>query len=94
MERRKKISFPTIVAAKNGDAEAMTAILHHYRPYINHFSKRTFRDEYGNTVEIIDDDIRQHIEAALMLQIVYKFDCISLPAGETLEQNSVTEVEE
>lgn len=37
-------------------------------------------------MEIIDDEIRQQIEIKLMLQIVNKYDCKSLPDGEVLEE--------
>lgn len=69
-----KISYACIAAAKNGDAEAMTQILQHYRPYIAAVSKRSFFDEYGNRYEFVDDSIRQRIEARLMYMIIYHFD--------------------
>lgn len=73
------IPYETIIAAKAGDAEAMTAILLHYAPYISKFAKRSCYDEYGNQYEFVDDTIYQRIEAKLMLQIVYKFDPQKLP---------------
>ena len=82
----ERISYQTIVAATNGDAAALSAVLRHYAKYINHFSKRLFRDDFGNIVEVIDDEIRQQIEIKLMLQIVNKFDSLSLPEGECLEE--------
>ena len=82
----ERISYQTIVAATNGDAAALSAVLRHYAKYINHFSKRRFRDDFGNSIEVIDDEIRQQIEIKLMLQIVNKFDSLSLPEGEHLEE--------
>lgn len=73
------ISYKTILAAKAGDGESLTAILHHYSSYISAFSKRTVFDEYGNRYDLVNDDIRQRIEAKLMFQIVYKFDPTKLP---------------
>lgn len=70
----KLIPFETIVAAKAGDTEAMKAILKHYAPYIAAHSKRALFDEYGNRYEVIDEEIRQRIEAKLMFQIYYHFD--------------------
>ena len=86
MKPAKLIDYDTIVAAANGDAEAMDRILRHYAAYIRHFSKRPYSDASGDSREYIDDDIRQQIEAKLMTQIVCKFDCHTLPDGETLEE--------
>lgn len=80
------ISYQVILAAKSGDSEALTDILQHYSGYICYYSKRTFYDKYGNRYELIDEDIKQRIEAKLMFQIIYKFDTTRLPPGETLEK--------
>lgn len=86
MKPIKLIDYDTIVSAANGDAEAMNQIMRHYAAYIQHFSKRSYYDEYGDCKEYIDNEIRQQIEVKLMMQIVYKFDCQSMPEGETLER--------
>lgn len=80
-----EISYTTILAAKAGDAEAMSKILRHYAPYIAVHTKRPFYDEYGNYCELVDEDIRQRIEAKLLYQIINKFDPSKLPNGEVLE---------
>lgn len=77
-----QIPYGRIVAAKSGDPEAMAIILRHYAPYIASCAKRPFYDDYGNRYEIVDEDIRQRIEAKLMIQIVYQFDPYRLPASE------------
>ena len=74
-----RISYDTIVAAKTGDSIAMTAILRHYAPYIAAHYRRRFYDEFNNSYEFVDEEIRQRIEAKLMIQIVYKFDPTSVP---------------
>ena len=38
-------------------------------------------DEYNNGYEFIDEEIRQRIEAKLMIQIVYKFDPTRMPVS-------------
>lgn len=81
----ERITYPVILAAKHGDAEAMNAILQHYRGYIAHYSKRTFYDEYGTPRCFVDEDMRQRIEEKLMLQIIFRFDPFRLPEGERLE---------
>ena len=85
MRHTKLIDYDTIVAAANGDAEAMNRIMSHYAAYIQHFSKRPYYDEYGDCKEYVDEEIKQQIEVKLMMQIVCKFDYHSLPDGETLE---------
>ena len=79
------IPYETIVAATKGDADAMQKVIQHYEPYIKFFSQRHYHDDCGNTITIIDDDIRQQIELKLMYEIAVHFDCTSLPDGETLE---------
>ena len=80
---KNKVPYHMILAAKQGDPDAMNQILSHYSGYINHFSRRRYYDQYGNALEVIDEEIRQHIETAL----IYKFDCESLPEGETLDED-------
>lgn len=36
-------------------------------------------------MEIIDDDVRQQFEANLMMAIVFKFNCTSLPEDVVVE---------
>lgn len=81
----KPVPYQTILAAKAGDSEAMAAILRHYSRYIIYYSRRTFFDRYGNRYELVDEDIKQRIEAKLMYQIIYKFDPMRFPQGQTLD---------
>lgn len=88
MAKRRKtklIPYATIVAAKNGDAEAMETILQHYDPYITLKSRRTYRDELGIESTFVDEDIRNRIRLKLMLAIINDFDVDSPPPGETIE---------
>lgn len=78
----ERIPHSTILAAKAGDSEALQKILRHYSSYIAFFSKRGGFDEYGNHYELVDEEIRQRIEAKLMYQIIYKFDPSRLPDAE------------
>lgn len=64
------LPYSIILSAKSGDSSAIKEILRHYASYIAFFSKRAFYDDYGNYYEIVDDDIRQRIEAKLMYQII------------------------
>ncbi len=81
----KRIPYTVIAAAKQGDAEAMNAVLKNFETYISHCARRTMRDEYNNRSAYIDSEIVERIEEKLMLGIIYHFDLERLPEGETLE---------
>ena len=80
------ISYDTIVAAKSGDSIAMDVILKHYAPMITAHSIRPVYDQFGNCFEVIDEDMRQRIEAALVYEIVFRFDPTQLPLDEVIEE--------
>ena len=80
------ISYETIHAAKTGNSDALASIIRYYGPYIAAFSKRPFYDEYGNRFDLVDEEIRHHIESRLMCQIVYKFNPSKIPDGEDLQE--------
>ena len=79
------IHYKTILAAKAGEEDSLSAIARYYSSYITSFSKRPFYDEYGNKYEVVNEEIRGQIENRLMLQIVCKFDPDKLPKGECIE---------
>lgn len=83
MKGDKLIPYEVIVAAKGGDNEAMSQILHHYEPYIIRCSQRIFYDEYGNRYQVVDEEIKNRIQAKLMYQLIYDFNPFRLPAGES-----------
>ncbi len=71
---RDKVPYKIIIAAKNGDAEAMQAIFWHYQGYIAYFSRRSGHGQGGEPITYVDEDIRERIEATLMYAIVSRFD--------------------
>lgn len=79
MKGDELIPYGVIVAAKGGDGEAMSQISRHYEPYIIRCSLRTFYDEYGNQYQVVDEGIKNRIQAKLMYQIIYDFDPFRLP---------------
>ena len=81
----KLIPYLIILAAKAGDKSAMDAILKHYEPMIVQCSKRPALDEYGNAYEVVDTYMKSRIEAAVAYEILYNFDPMELPPGETIE---------
>lgn len=88
MKNDKLIPYEVIVAAKGGDSEAMRQILRHYEPYITRCSQRTFYDEYGNQYQMVDEEIKNRIQAKLMYQLIYDFDPFKLPAKETQKKRT------
>ena len=83
---RRLIPYQTIVAAKNGDGEAMASILRHYANYIAYYSRRKYIDTLGNQHFDVNEDVKQQVEAKLVYSIVCKFDHTKPPVGETLEE--------
>ncbi len=86
MKNNKLIPYTVILAAKQGDPDAMRQILQHYDRYINFCSQRILSDENGNQFLLVDDEIKSRIQAKLMYQIIYDFDPYKLPDGEALEK--------
>lgn len=82
----KPITAKIILAAKIGDSEALTAVARYFKPYIEKVSIRPFYDEYGNRHDLVDEEIRKHIESRLLYKIVYAFNPYRMPDGEELPQ--------
>lgn len=80
------VPYHVILAAKTGDSEALDSILKHYDPLIIRYATRSARDEYGNTYEILDNDMKMRIVADLIFHIIYTFDPNKLPPDETLDE--------
>ena len=83
MSADTRVPYAMILAAKSGDGAAMAQILRHYRLYIAACSRRKLLDEYDNEYIIVDEEIKNRIEAKLMYQIIYDFDPCRLP-GESV----------
>ena len=82
---RKLIPYRTIIAAKDGDGEAMTSILHHYDDYINYYSRRECVGNHGTQQLDVNEDVKQQVTTKLIIAIVRNFNHTTLPRGETLE---------
>lgn len=55
---RKLTAYPVIVAATQGDIEAIHTILNSYAGYIAVLAMREVYDEYGNIHLCIDEELR------------------------------------
>ena len=54
--RVKPIPVPVILAAVNGDEDALAAVVAHYQSYIRALATRPLKDDYGNTYLCVDED--------------------------------------
>lgn len=67
---RGLLPFSIIMAASNGDSEAMELVLRHYDSYITSLSMRKLRDERGNTYWGIDEDVRDRLRSRLIRAVL------------------------
>lgn len=58
--------FAVIVAATNGDEAAIQEILDFFDGYISKLSLRKLYDEYGNVYMVVDSELKDRIQAAVM----------------------------
>ena len=86
MKNRRMVPYSVILAATQGDPDAVNTILSHYDSYIDYHSRRTLYDEYGNPHSAIDPEIKQRIRAKIIDKIIHDFDPFCLPEGEVLEE--------
>jgi len=64
------IPFSVIVAATDGDIEAVNQIVKHYGGYIAKRSLRPMKDEYGNQHMVVDETLRRRMETRLIAKIL------------------------
>ena len=62
--------FPVIVAATDGDTEAINQIVKHYSGFIAKRSLRSMKDEYGNQHMVVDETLRRRMETRLIAKIL------------------------
>lgn len=69
-KHRDLLPFHIIVAASNGDVDAINAVLRHYEGYIASLSLRRVHDGDGNSYTIVDEEIRRRLETKLITKIL------------------------
>ncbi len=69
----RPIPVPVILAAVNGNEEALAAVVSHYQKYIRALATRPLKDEYGNEYLCVDEDMRLRLETKLIHSIVTGF---------------------
>ncbi|MDO4556038.1 MAG: helix-turn-helix domain-containing protein [Lachnospiraceae bacterium] len=60
------LPFHIILAASEGNVEAIQAVLKHYEGYIRHLSTRKMYDEFGQVHYCVDETLRQRLETKLI----------------------------
>lgn len=69
----KPLPLPVILAAMEGDGQALAVVLNHYKDYIRCLSVRKLKDDCGNEYFCVDEDMRLRLEAKLIYSIVSDF---------------------
>lgn len=67
------IPVSVITAATQGNFEALSDVLNHYRYYIRKLSTRTLKDEYGNEYRFVDEEMVSRLQTKLILSIISNF---------------------
>lgn len=67
------IPLPVILAATNGDEEAIAAVVRYYQGYIRTLATRPLKDAYGNEYLCVDEDMRLRLETKLIHSILTGF---------------------
>ena len=67
--------FSTISSAADGDEAAIEKILNHYDAYISKASLRPLYDEYGNVCMVVDADLKNRVQTAL-LDMLMNFEIV------------------
>ncbi|WP_039656488.1 helix-turn-helix domain-containing protein [Clostridium tyrobutyricum] len=75
MKKNKNLSFDIIVAATDGDKEAIKKVLKFYDGYISKLSLRKMYDDYGNIYMIVDSELKGRIQTAVM-NMIFNFEII------------------
>ena len=70
---KNALPLSVILAAMEGNEEALAAVLDHYKGYIRYLAMRPLKDEYGNEYLCVDEDMRLRLEAKLIHSIVTGF---------------------
>ena len=71
-KRRKNhlLPLPVIEAASNGDAEAISIVLNHYRSYISALATRRLYDDHGQPRMCVDEALRRRLESKLIAKVL------------------------
>lgn len=63
-------SLNTILAAMDGDLQAMNELIHFYQPYIRSLAVRKRKNEYEGTYETVDEQWCGQLEVKLIMSVL------------------------
>ncbi|MBQ3510586.1 MAG: helix-turn-helix domain-containing protein [Peptococcaceae bacterium] len=66
----KYIDFATIIAAKDGNVDALKYILEFYRPIIRKLAQTVITDQTGKNRVIVDEDLCSELEIKLIVAVM------------------------
>lgn len=69
-DKRKLLTLNIILAAAQGDYEAMDKVLRHYEGYILKLSVRRLYDEEGQAHYYVDETLRERLETKLIEKVL------------------------
>lgn len=72
----RMLPFSIIDSATQGDVDAISAVLKHFKGYIATLATRILYDEYGNPHKCLDTDLQCRLENKLVVAIVQKFKAV------------------
>lgn len=68
--KNRHLPFDVIVAATNGDKNAIKKVLNFYDGYISKLSLRPMYDDYRNVYMVVDGELKGRIQTAVMNMIL------------------------
>ncbi len=75
MKKNEHLSFDIIVAAADGDREAIRKVLNLYDGYISKLSLRKMYDDYRNAYMVVDSELKGRIQTAV-INMILNFEII------------------
>ncbi|HIG0358559.1 TPA: helix-turn-helix domain-containing protein [Clostridium sporogenes] len=70
MKKNKHLPFDVIVAAIDGDEDAIKIVLNFYDGYISKLSLHSIYDDYGNVYRGIDSELKGRIQTVVINMIL------------------------
>ena len=70
----KLLPFEVIEEAVGGSPEALSKVLDHFHRYILKMSMRVYYDEFGQSYQAVDEEMKRQIECRLSAQFVHKLN--------------------
>lgn len=69
-KKNNLLPMEVIVAATEGNVEAVNTVLKHYEGYIKHLSTRKMYDEFGQPHYCVDETLRRRLETRLIIKVL------------------------